>query len=101
MIEKSLDKVCLCLNSRFNDKFDFESLEVSKENNAITELNPWYYVINKNWDKEVKKEVKESLLIIGKVLTGKANLESALIQNGFKLPNLETQKQVIIEYISK
>lgn len=58
-------------------------------------------IINKEWAKELKDEVLESLYTIGKVLSGKANLEGALLQSGRSLPTLEVQKQVVVELFPK
>lgn len=62
----------------------------------VSESNPSQPVINKEWDKETQDEILDSLYMIAKVLTGKANLEGALLQSGEKLPNLQTQEQVIM-----
>lgn len=62
----------------------------------VSESNPSQPVINKEWDKSTQEEVLDSLYMIGKVLTGKANLEGALLQSGASLPNLQTQEQVVM-----
>ncbi len=56
-------------------------------------------VINKSWSPAIQSEVIDALFMIGKVVTGTANLESALLSSGATLPSLETQKQVIMELL--
>lgn len=58
-------------------------------------------IINKEWTEELKDEVLESLYMIGKVLSGKANLEGALLQSGPSLPTLEVQEQIVLELFTK
>lgn len=48
------------------------------------------------WEKDKQDEILDSLYMIGRVLSGTANLEEALIQSGPTLPNLQTQKQVVM-----
>lgn len=57
------------------------------------------FVINKQWSLEVQQEVSEALYMISTVLTGKANLESALRQSGENLPDLSAQKKVVMKLV--
>jgi hypothetical protein len=64
-----------------------------------SDTNPNVPVINKDWEKDKQNEILDSLYVIGKILSGKANLEGALIQSGEALPNLQIQEQVVMGLI--
>lgn len=51
--------------------------------------------INKEWDDETKEQIQNSLYTIGRVLTGKANLEEAFLKAGSKLPSLKIQEKIV------
>ncbi len=51
--------------------------------------------LDKDWSKDKRDEVLDALYMIARVITGKANLETALMQSGPSLPNLKTQKEVV------
>jgi len=53
----------------------------------------------KSWPKATQIKCFDDLYVIGKVLTGEANLESALIQNGPALPNLDVQKRIVMQQL--
>jgi hypothetical protein len=62
-----------------------------------TETNPSQPIINQEWSSETQGEVLDALYMIAKVITGKANLEGALLQSGPNLPNLQTQERVVMD----
>lgn len=54
-------------------------------------------VIDESWSPSEKKDVLDALKVVGRVMAGRANLESELLQLGPSLPSLEVQEQVIME----
>jgi hypothetical protein len=58
-------------------------------------------LLEKEWSEQIKSEILDSLYSIGRIICGKANLESALLQTGPNLPDLKTQEEVILELFEK
>lgn len=100
-IRESLEKSCLVVK-KFADpegsfRFMIGTMFINREPfQKTSETNPIIRVINKEWSEVTQNEVYDSLYMIAKVLTGKANLEDALLQSGAGLPNLQTQEAVIM-----
>jgi hypothetical protein len=100
-IKQSLDKACIVVKGYVDPERSFrpvmQNMFINREPfQATSEANPNIPVINKKWDEETQSDVFDSLYMIAKVLTGKANLEGALLQSGATYPNLQTQEEVVM-----
>ena len=100
-LEAALHKACTLLDttsSEFFLKTYLLEAEIHKMNEPLDKnLNPWIPLIPEEWHKDIKNEIIDSLILCARMLTGRANLEATLIKLGPTLPNLEVQKNVIME----
>ncbi len=81
----SIDEECFGLAMR--------DMHISEDRETYEGCSP---ILDEGWDEKTQNEVSGALYMIGRTLTGLADLEKTLIKTGTCLPSLETQKKIIM-----
>lgn len=98
LLVKSLQKAVFTLRNKEESLFHF----IIKTSAMVYNSNGYEKkIITSNMSEETKRDIIDALFLVGKVLTGRANLESALLQSGENLPNLTIQREVVMNLVIK